>query len=208
MSKQIVTKIMKIKPILFLSLLILLLMECSSSKKNIPSDSGKNLGSPIGEIPSSSLAKQGLIVGGKQIMPHAFIYKTRKDYSKNVPVILSNDKTRISSYPDISDVYYNGKLAYPTALEDGYWLDNKGIGANVAFLNYTYEEYSKLPKTPSAKDLYKRIIDKNPLVKMVDCGVRYNYKDETAALNSLIKEGLPNTTDVPLNNLNLSIDLK
>jgi hypothetical protein len=117
----------------------------------------------------------------------AIVYKTRKNYYDNVPVILTSDKKNIVSYPSIYDVYYNGKLSYPTKLTDGYLLDNRGINENVAFTSYTYEEYSKLKETPSKDELLKRIIDKNPLIVIVYCGNRSNYKNEVEELNDQIK---------------------
>ncbi len=118
--------------------------------------------------------------------PTTFIYKTKGDYNKLVPVTLSDDKTKISSYPHPKDIYYNDALALPTQLKDGYLLDNRGINANVAFLNITYEEYSKLDKTPSVDELFEMIIDDNPLTELYNCGNRYQYKDEVAELNSFI----------------------
>ncbi|MCX6233157.1 MAG: hypothetical protein NT175_00315 [Bacteroidetes bacterium] len=115
------------------------------------------------------------------------IYKTKKDYYNNVPVILSADKSKIVNYPAISDVYFKGVLAYPFQLADGYLLDNRGINENTAFLKYTYEEYSKLKELPKLTDLYSFIIDKEPFVELYNCGNRYRFKDEIAELNEIIK---------------------
>ena len=120
--------------------------------------------------------------------PTTFIYKTKGDYNKLVPVTLSDDKTKITSFPHPDDVYYKGELALPTQLEDGYLLDNRGISANVAFLSFTYDKYSKLEKAPSVDELFNMIIDNNPLVELYDCGNRYQYKDEVAELNNMIKK--------------------
>ncbi len=121
--------------------------------------------------------------------PNAIIYKTRKDYSKLVVIILSDDKKSIESYPDIKDVFYNGVLAYPTKLHDGFFLDNRGINKNAAFLKLTYEEYSKLPKTPSSGELMEMIIDKNPLRSMYNVGSRPTFKDIEHELNNKIDAG-------------------
>jgi hypothetical protein len=121
--------------------------------------------------------------------PPCIIYKTRSDYSKNIPVTLSEDKTKIISYPDVKDVYYNGELAYPTQLNDGFLLDNRGIGPNVAFLTVTYEQYSQLDKTPSATDLFYSILDKDPVIVMYQCGSRIQYKEIVIELNELISSG-------------------
>ncbi len=118
--------------------------------------------------------------------PKAIIYQTKKDYSKLVPVILSDDKKSIESYPDIKDIYFGDALAYPTQLHKGYWLDNRGISKNVAFIKLSYEEYSKLQKTPSPEELLTMIIDDQPLVSMYSCGLRSSYQDITHDLNSMI----------------------
>lgn len=121
--------------------------------------------------------------------PPCIIYKTRSDYNNLVPVILTHDKSSISSYPGIKDIYYNQKLSYPAILSNGYLLDNRGIGPDVAFLNITYEDYSRMEKTPDVAELWKRIIDKDPLVEMYDCGPRSKYADPEAELNEIISSG-------------------
>jgi hypothetical protein len=118
--------------------------------------------------------------------PKAIIYQTNEDYSKLVPVILNSDKKSIQSYPDIKDVYNNGSLAYPTQLHKGYWLDNRGINKNVAFLSLTYEEYSKLPITPSPAELFNMINDFDPLITMYDCGLKSSYQYIGKELNTKI----------------------
>jgi len=125
--------------------------------------------------------------------PPCIIYKTKSDYSRNIPVTLSDDKSSIVSYPDIKDIYYKGKLAYPATLDDGFLLDNRGIGPDVAFLSYTYEEYKNLSKTPSSGELMKRILDRDPLLEMYQCGTRYQYSDIEKELNEIIKSGKLNT---------------
>jgi len=121
--------------------------------------------------------------------PKVIIYQTKTDYSKLVPVILSDDKKSVESYPDIKDVYFNGKLAYPIQLHNGYWLDNRGITKNAAFIKLTYEEYSKLSKTPSPEELINMIIDIQPFVSMYSCGSRSSFKNIENELNTLIDAG-------------------
>jgi len=121
--------------------------------------------------------------------PPCIVYKTKLDYSKNIPVILSDDQSRIVSYPDVKDIYFKGGLAYPAALNDGFLLDNRGIGPHVAFLSITYEQYSKMDKTPSSSELFELIIDKDPLIEMYQCGNRSKYSDIENELNKLISSG-------------------
>ena len=139
---------------------------------------------------SAAAAKEGPVAVNS---PPCIIYRTKSDYSMNVPVILSADKSKIVSYPDIKDIYYNGKLSLPTLLENGFLLDNRGIGLQVAFLDYTYEEYRKLSSTPPATDLMNIIIDKDPLIEMYQCGRRSQYTDIEHELNILITSGKLNT---------------
>jgi hypothetical protein len=121
------------------------------------------------------------------------IYKTKTDYFQNVPVTLNDKKSFLSSYPDIKDIYFNGKLAYPTQLANGFLLDNRGIGPNVAFLIYTYEDYQKLTRTPTADELMKKILDNDPITEMYQCGTRIQYQDMEKELNKLITSGNLNT---------------
>ncbi len=125
-----------------------------------------------------------------KIIAPVIIYKTNGDYNKNVAVMLSDDKTDIISYPDITDVFYAGKLAYPTQLENGYLLDNRGVNKNTAFIKYTYEEYSKLPATPQKEELMKMIISKDPIIELYKCDKL--PKNDIQKLNESIKQGLPN----------------
>lgn len=115
------------------------------------------------------------------------VYKTKHDYSMNVPVTLSADKSKIVSYPSVADIYYKGEFSYPYKLENGYLLDNRGINENSVFLKYTYEEYSKLKEIPKLSELYLFIIDKDPFIEVYNCGNRYRFKNEIEELNEIIK---------------------
>lgn len=120
--------------------------------------------------------------------PPAIVYRTRGDYRRNVAVTLSADKSKIVSYPGINDVFYNGLLAYPYNLRGDYLLDNRGIDTNVAFLDLTYEDYSKLQTAPKPEELYKLIIDKSPIVEMCNCGNRQQFRNDIAELNQMIED--------------------
>lgn len=153
---------------------------CSSGKRVVANEANAN------EVTSVTTASSGQSVAPAQAGPPVVVYKTTKDYSRNVPVGLSADGTRIVSYPAVSDVR---GLPYPTPLADGYLLDNRGIGRNVAFLSYTYEEYAALPATPSPEELMEKVIDKHPLLEIHFLGNRYQYKDITRELNERIEAG-------------------
>lgn len=118
--------------------------------------------------------------------PQALIYKTKKDYTNLVPVLLSDDKTEIVSYPHPRDLNVGIGYPLPTLLNKGYLLDNKGIGKNVAFLKLTYEEYSELKEVPTLEELYNYIIDKYPLKELCDCGNKTVFTDIENQLNNII----------------------
>jgi len=120
--------------------------------------------------------------------PHVIVYKTKKNYDKNVPVTLSDDKSKIVSYPDPSDVINDNGYTTPTKLKHGYLLDNRGLGLNTAFLKMTYKEYAKLQKPPSTDAMYKMIIDKDPIAELYDCGSRYEMTDPVREINEVIKK--------------------
>ena len=120
-----------------------------------------------------------------EALPPIIVYKTTKDYSKNVAVTLSEDKKRIVAYPAPTDV---SERSYPTALQKGYWLDNRGISPNTAFLSITYEEYAKLKKTPSLDELYKMIVATDPIKKMYLCGRGTTHDGIISEMNALIKK--------------------
>lgn len=118
--------------------------------------------------------------------PPAIVYKTRVDYSDKVAIILNGDKTAVVSFPHPADFARAGGLPYPTPLAEGYLLDNQGVTAQLAFTSYTMAEYAALPEVPAPAELLARVIDKEPLLKMCNCGNRNQYKDLPAELDALI----------------------
>ena len=114
------------------------------------------------------------------------IYKTKADYSQNVAVTLSDDKSKIISYPHPTDVFYKKKLAYPINLDNDYLLDNLGITINTAYLSLTLKEYSEYKDVPSLIELYKMIIDDNPIVEFYNCGNRQDLTNEIIDINKII----------------------
>jgi hypothetical protein len=118
--------------------------------------------------------------------PHLLVYKTKKDYRQLVPVLLSDDRKSIVSYPDPSDIKAQGTTAIPTQLKSGYLIDNRGIGENVAFLKMSYKEYAKLKSVPTVEKLYGMIKDKDPLIMLCDCGLKRTFKNPKAEVNAMI----------------------
>lgn len=139
----------------------------------------KVAGQPTAAIPTLSFAAG----------PSVIVYKTKKDYTNLVPVILSEDKTKIISYPAPDDVRDGANYRTPVVLNDGYFLDKKGIGKNVAFLKLTYEQYAALAKAPSKAELMSMIVDKDPLEELCNCGNKSAFTNEAEQLNALISSG-------------------
>lgn len=118
--------------------------------------------------------------------PPVLVYKTKSDYNNLVPVILSDDKTKILSYPHPGDIKSGNSSPLPDVLNNGYLLDNRGIGKNVAFLKITYEEYAKLEAAPDIQELFKLLLDKDPLTELCNCGLKTAFTDQKLQLNTLI----------------------
>ena len=106
-------------------------------------------------------------------LPNVIIYKTKADYSKNVPIGLNEERTAIVSYPGKTDL--NGQMPIP--LEYGFLLDKRGINTNVAFLKYTYDEYLALEAIPPIAKLFNDVIDADPLTEMYNCGKISDFLD-------------------------------
>ncbi len=126
--------------------------------------------------------------------PQALVYKTKKNYSNLVPILLSDDKTEIVSYPHPNDLIVGSEYPLPTILQNGYLLDNRGIAKNVAFLKFTYKEYCELKEVPTLKELYSYIIDKDPLSELCDCGNKAVFTNIEKQLNNLIDQKKLRTT--------------
>lgn len=143
-------------------------------------------------LSSCSTAKQNTVekntfIPVYSIEPHVLVYKTKKNFDKFVPIILSDDKSEIVSYPHPKDLKSGDMfLLTPLKLKKGYLLDNKGINSNVAFLKWTYDEYSKFEYAPNLKTLMDNIIEKNPLLELYDCGNKSNFTNIEHQLNDLI----------------------
>jgi hypothetical protein len=163
----------------FTSLLIIalmgsvLLVSCATQKKEKKSETMNEENSPSVGVPS----------------PPAIVYKTKGDYEKLVPVILSEDKKRVVSFPAQSDIRMNESFTYPDKLKEGYLLDNRGINQNAAFLKFTYEDYYNMDNIPTAERLIRYVEDADPFVEMYDVGRRGSFSEPVEEINRMITEG-------------------
>lgn len=126
--------------------------------------------------------------------PVVIVYKTKHNFDKYVPVVLSEDRQRIVSYPAPQDLMTHGKFAYPTKLAKGYRLDNRGLNLYSAFLDITYLEYSKL-KSVDPAELFRHIKSATPFRFFYRCEKRNTYKDIVRELNVKIKSGTLTTCE-------------
>jgi hypothetical protein len=125
-------------------------------------------------------------VGQHVTGPPTIFYKTKSDYSNFVFVQLDENREEIISFPAPSDIRGNMKINEPIALENGFLLDQRGIYPNSAFLDITFEDYSKLSSTPSNEQLKALILDNDPFISMYRCNIR--KEDELVSkLNELIR---------------------
>lgn len=128
-------------------------------------------------------------VNSNDIYNSVIVYKTKSDYRNKVPVILSDDKGTIISFPAPSDLMKDSTLRLPTELLNGYVLDNQGINKNSAFTSYTYEEYSGMKFPPDIDELKNRIIDTDPFLEIHDFKSLFEKKDKIEIIKKYITKG-------------------
>ncbi len=97
------------------------------------------------------------------MMPKATAFKMSGDYADKVAVTLDSNG-KLTYFPAPSDI---SEASAPTSLGNGWWLNNQGISANSVFTKYTFEEYSKLPSTPSTQQLKDAIISGAKVTNMI-----------------------------------------
>lgn len=117
------------------------------------------------------------------------IYKFNvgQDYSNNVPVELSVDKTKITS--NSSEL----NERWPVKLISGYYM-NGSMGVNSGYLSLTVEEYNSYDIIPSVDSLFKLLVEKDPYLEYYqrnDDGTFNNengaFGIDTAMINDLIR---------------------
>lgn len=150
-----------------------MLLSCATSKKDKKTENMIDNSAPMVGVPS----------------PPAIVYKTKENYNKLVPVILSPDKSRIVSFPAQSDIRVNGSFSYPDELVGGYLLDNRGINQHAAFLRFTYEDYYNMDNIPTAERLINYIIDDDPFVEIYEVGRRGDFRNPVEEINTIINAG-------------------
>lgn len=173
----------KILPIIVLALLV---MGCKTNKQAVKID-GMVTNTPESVVENPTV-----------------VYKTIRDFSDFVPVIMNAGRTKILSYPAPTDLSVNSK---PTVLKNGYLLDNRGITEHVVFLNYSYEAYMAMKEAPTMDEMLKNIKEKYPLKELILCGSRYRFRDLEKELNALISAGFPGCKKVNIIPMGVMLDM-
>jgi hypothetical protein len=168
---------------LFAAALLPLLVGCGSTKDKVI-DATTSATMPKAECDKTPATKGG----SAAFLPKAAIYRMSGDYHLNVPISVSASG-ELLSYPDPMDIRPG---ATPIPLAEGYWLDRRGVSELTRFTSYTYDEYSQLEKAPSAESLMAHVIAGATLTEVVLLPMRPNEAaKDTAAVNSIIRQGLP-----------------
>ena len=119
------------------------------------------------------------------------IYQMKADYSVLVPITLNAEKTEIVAYPGPKDLFnQEGELRFPLPLENGFYLDEIGIGINSAFISLTIDQYAHMMQLPSTDSLFKLILDKDPFKKMYDLGNRKHYIGKNDSVQEIVRSGI------------------
>ncbi len=117
------------------------------------------------------------------------IYQMKQDFSKLVPVVMDESKTKIVSYPAPRDMFdKQGNLRYPVDLGEGFYLDEIGIGIHTAYIDIEIEQYSRMLNPPTLDSLLKLVIETDPFKKMYNLGNRKQYP-KVEPIKELVKSG-------------------
>jgi hypothetical protein len=111
-----------------------------------------------------------------------YVYRTKNDYSRNVCVELSADKSRVTGFSAPST-----RTKEPLKLANGYLLYGS-CGVNSGFVSLLMEDYTK---PIGADSLYKLLIDKDPFIDFYECANNSLYTDtgvDTVKINQIIKK--------------------
>lgn len=130
--------------------------------------------------------------GGNEIImpePPVIIYKTSGNFTENVAVSLTDEGDGLKSFPAPADIRARLNTVSPVKLHNGFLYDRQGIGENTAFLNYTFEEYSKLRTTPKASELFDEIKERDAITEIYRCPFKRSDPELVNKLNQLINDG-------------------
>lgn len=93
-------------------------------------------------------------IGTLNYMPKATVFRMSGDYADKVGITL-DAAGNLTYYPAPSDISANSA---PVKLAGGWWLNRQGLSAGSVFTKWTFEEYSRLDKTPTMAELKAAVI--------------------------------------------------
>lgn len=158
-----------------IGLAAILMAACSSQK-------------PQAQAPASAPQSSAALI------PDAVIYRMNGDWNQYVPVSVNSTRTALTSFPAPSDITPD---QIPIRLDDGWWLDRRGIGPNSAFTSYTYAQYAALPQAPRPAELLNSIMPGSGVTEIVVLPLKLQQAQaDIPAVNRLIRDGLPGCKQV------------
>jgi hypothetical protein len=140
---------------------------------------------------SSCSNKTNIQDGSSEIImpePPVIIYRTSGNFTENVAVSLTDEGDSLKSFPAPADIRARLKAVSPVKLINGFFLDRQGISENTAFLNYTFEEFSKLKTTPKASELLDEIKERDAITEIYRCPFKRSDPELVNKLNQLIND--------------------
>ncbi len=87
-------------------------------------------------------------------MPKATVFRMSGDYADHVAITLDGSGNLVY-YPAPSDIT---SASAPVKLAGGWWLNRQGLSVNSVFTKWTFDEYSRLEKTPGQAELKAAVI--------------------------------------------------
>lgn len=114
---------------------------------------------------------------------YSVIFKADDAYLHNVPVSVTPSGGAVIYIPAPSAI-----TSQLVRLAGGYWLSPIPLTRQSQFTDYTYEAYAKLTEAPSASEVMHHLIPDARPTAIVQLPVAAS---DTAAINRLIREGLP-----------------
>ena len=115
-----------------------------------------------GIVAAEPIQADGYIGGTSAMIPKATAFRMNGDYADKVAVTVDANGN-LTYFPDPTDI---SDYSRPVDLGNGWWLNRQGVSSNSVFTRYTFEEYRKLPKVPTAAELKAAIIPGSGIEEM------------------------------------------
>lgn len=123
------------------------------SRRTTVENNGDN---PVSQqAPQPQPAPYPMVMGyGAKALPKATAFRMNGDFADKVAVTIGDDG-KLKYFPAPSDLT---AASAPRDLGHGWWLNRQGLGPNSVFTSFSFDDYRKLPATPSVEDILKAVI--------------------------------------------------